>query len=306
MNLEKLINIFKLGRMVIHAVFLMYLLGALFAVIGGYHFDLIRFLYVYVILFTGTLAAMYNNNYNDVEIDKHAKQTFFSGGSRILVDHPDLMVSAKFLSMVYLCFSVLLGFFGIILFAYPVTFFFFVLFGNLLGWYYSAPPIQLNYRGFGELGTMVAVGFLLPGLGYFAVAGRFDVMYVFLLIPLLFQGFAISFYLEIPDRDADRIGHKNTLVVRYGVLFGLVAAALSTLGATLCFFLYTIFQVSTSGIHYWVVWMFSLLPLFISLYSVVIYKSKKDKLHRLSFLSVSSFFIFYILFVGYLSYIILF
>ena len=97
-------------------MFLVYLLGGLYAVISGASFDVIKFSFVYIILFTGTLSAMYNNNYNDVNVDKNAKQTFFSGGSRILVDYPELMPVTKQLSIIFLGVSVMLGFIGMVVF----------------------------------------------------------------------------------------------------------------------------------------------------------------------------------------------
>jgi 1,4-dihydroxy-2-naphthoate octaprenyltransferase len=248
---------------------------------------------------------MYNNNYNDVEIDKHATQTFFSGGSRILVDYPELRKTVKKLSVFFLAVSVLLGLIGMVIFSYPVTFLLFVLVGNLLGWYYTAPPLQLIYHGLGEVGTMLAAGLLLPGLGYFALAGQIDTLYVPLLLPMLFQGFALSFYLEIPDQEADRLGHKNTLVVRHGVSFGFIISAISSLCATLCFLFYVFLQITSRAINYWFVAMFSLIPLFFSLYSVVRYHVDKTKINSLVLLSVASFFFFYILLICYFLYLIL-
>ncbi len=284
----------------------MYLLGALFAVIVGARFDIVRFLFVYVILFAGTLSAVYNNNYNDVAVDRNAAQTFFSGGSRILVEHPELMRTVKQVSLFFLGFSIVVGFIGMIVFSYPVTFFILVLCGNLLGWYYTAPPIQLLYHGFGEICTMLAVGLLAPGLGYFALAGQLNVPYFFLLLPLLFQGFSLSFYLEIPDREADRQGHKNTLVVQKGISFGLIVGALSSFLASLCFVLYGFFHVSTGEINYWLVALFSLLPFYFSVSSLIKYKADISRINPLVFRSAGSFFIFYFLLIGYFLFIIFF
>jgi len=291
--------------LIIHSVFLVYLLGALFAVIVGASFDVAKFLFVYVILFTGTLSAMYNNNYNDVAIDRNSTQTFFSGGSHILVEHSELMNVAKQLSLLFLGVSIVLGFLGMVVFSYPVTFFVFILFGNVLGWYYTAPPVQLIYRGFGEICTMLAVGVIVPGLGYFALAGQIDASYVPLLLPFLFHGFGLSFYLEIPDREADRQGHKNTLVVRRGVSFGFVVGAASSLCATICFFIYGFFHVTSGDINYWLVALFSLIPLFFCVHSLVNYHADNTRVNPLVFRSAASFFFFYIILVGYFLYVIL-
>ena len=284
---------------------IVYLLGALFAIIVGAHFDIIRFLFVYAILLTGTLSALYNNNYNDVETDRYASQTFFSGGSRILVDHPEFMKSFKRLSLFFLCFSILLGLVAMILFSYPWTFFLFILFGNLLGWFYTAPPLQLIYHGFGEFGTMCAAGFIIPGLGYFALKGQIDTMFLPLLLPLLLYGFSMSFYLEIPDREADRRGHKNTMVVRWGIPFGLTSSVLSTFAATLCFVIYGFSKISSGTINYWIVSLFSLLPFIVSFYTWIRSRIDINRINHLIFYSAASFFAFYLLLIGYLFILVL-
>jgi 1,4-dihydroxy-2-naphthoate octaprenyltransferase len=191
-----------------------------------------------------------------------------------------------------------------IIFSYPLSFFVFILFGNVLGWYYTAPPIQLIYRGFGEIGTMLAVGLLVPGLGYFALADQINTTYIPLLLPLLFHGFSISLYLEIPDRKADRMGHKHTLVVRRGVSFGFIVGAVSTCFATIGFFLYGLFHALSGHINYWLVSLFSFIPLFFCVYSLVKYHTDKTTVNSLVSRSAASFFIFYFLLIGYFLFVI--
>jgi 1,4-dihydroxy-2-naphthoate octaprenyltransferase len=289
--------------LIIHSIFLVYLLGALFAILVGAIFDIIKFLFVYVILFTGTLSAMYNNNYNDVNIDKYSVHTFFSGGSSILVEHPELMTLVKRLSLLFIGISIVVGFIGMIIFLYPLTFFLFILSGNILGWYYTAPPVQLMYHGFGEMCTMLAVGLIVPGLGYFALAGQINVSYIPLLIPLLFHGFSLSFYLEIPDREADRQGHKNTLVVRHGVSFGFKVGVVSSFFATIIFLGYGFFHVVSGNINYWLVGLFSLIPLFFCVSSLLHYHDNMKIINTLVVRPAASFFIFYIILVGYFLYL---
>lgn len=38
-----------------------------------------------------------------------------------------------------------------LIYSYPSWMIVFILLGNLAGWYYSAPPVRLSQRGFGEL-----------------------------------------------------------------------------------------------------------------------------------------------------------
>ena len=60
-----------------------------------------------------------------------------------------------------------------VIFHYPVTYFLFLLFGNLLAWYYTAPPIKLVYRRLGEVANIIAVIIFL-GAGYFTLMGTLD------------------------------------------------------------------------------------------------------------------------------------
>jgi len=294
-----------LGRLIIHSVFLVYVLGALFAIVLGAKFDIIKFIFVYIILLTGTFSAVYNNNYNDVNIDKNSTQTFFSGGSRILIDHPDLLPLTKKLSLFFLLLSNILGLISIFIFSYPITFFIFILVGNIAGWYYTAPPIKLVYRGLGEIGTMLAVCFFVPGLGYFAMTNKIDLHFITLLIPLLFYGISLSLYLEIPDKNADLKGHKKTLVVRRGLNVGFFLGAFLSFIASITYLFYGFFYIITGNINYWFVLLFSLLPLIISIYSFIEYRINKSKINTLSFISTGSYFLFFILLDIYFSYLVL-
>lgn len=186
-----------------------------------------------------------------------------------------------------------------IVFSYPITFFLFVLIGNLLGWYYTAPPLQLSYHGLGEIGTMIAVGLLIPGLGYFALTRQINTAYLPLMLPLMSQGFALSLYLEIPDREADLQGHKNTFVVRYGVSFGLLIAFVFSFFSSLWFLLYGFLHIISDGINYWLVGGISLLPLFFSFLGLIQYNIDSTKVRPITFRVTGAFFVFYILLIAY-------
>lgn len=215
------------------------------------------------------------------------------------------MKLTKQLSLLFLGVSIGFGFIAMIIFSYPVTFFLFILFGNVLGWYYTAKPLQLNYHDLGEIGTMLTVGVIIPGLGYFVIADQINTFYVPLLIPMLFQGFAFSFYLEIPDKEADFQAKKKTLVVRQGVLFGFIVGILSSLCATLSFFLFGFFHITSGNLNYWLVALFSLIPLFLCVHSLVRYHADTRIVNPLVFRSTASFIIFFLLLIGYFIYVIL-
>jgi 1,4-dihydroxy-2-naphthoate octaprenyltransferase len=87
--------------------------------------------------------------------------------------------------------------------------------GLLTGWAYSAKPVALQSRGIGEIAIMVAWTLIVVGSDY-VQRGHFA------LTPLL-AGLAYSilvanvlFINQIPDRNADAIAGKRTLIVRFG------------------------------------------------------------------------------------------
>ena len=48
----------------------------------------------------------------------------------------------------------------------PIELFIIMFFANLIGWFYSAPPVRLISRGLGELAVAWVTGFVIPGVGY--------------------------------------------------------------------------------------------------------------------------------------------
>ena len=87
--------------------------------------------------------------------------------------------------------------------------------GIVVGWAYSAPPLRLMSRGLGEIA--IAAGWLLVVMGTdFVQRGGFastplvaGASYALLVASLLFIN-------QFPDRKADAIAGKRTLVVRLG------------------------------------------------------------------------------------------
>ena len=127
-----------------------FLIGTLFALLLNAQFVLSKFIWGYLILFMASMATHYSNDYFDYEVDKYGTRTPFSGGSMILVENPELKELSKKLAYFFISLSILIGAGFTIYFSYPISFFLFVLFGNALVWFYSAPPIKLAYRGVGR------------------------------------------------------------------------------------------------------------------------------------------------------------
>lgn len=88
--------------------------------------------------------------------------------------------------------------------------------GVLLGYFYTARPFQLGYRGIGE----VIVGILLGPLSvlgaYFVQAQRFDIRVLLASIPVGLLVALILYINEFPDYEADRRSNKRHLIVILG------------------------------------------------------------------------------------------
>ena len=303
--LNTFINIVKLGRVIAHAVILVYLLGALFAVFVGASFNIDKFIVGYVILFTGTLAAIYTNNYNDVATDRFATHTFFSGGSSILIDHPELMRTTQMLARSLYAVSIFLGLLFMVVFSYPITFFIYVLLGNFIAWCYTSPPIKLVYRGFGELTTMVGGGFIIPGFAYFVIKGTIDASFVLFSIPLMLLCFALSLYLELPDRNADRLGQKCTLVARKSERFGFLLSLISSCLAISYLVLLAVFPILRVSLDFWLITLLFLIPVVVGGWSLIKTYTDSTKIMPIVFRTVTSIFLVFIVLDIYFVYEIL-
>ncbi|MDH7598743.1 MAG: 1,4-dihydroxy-2-naphthoate octaprenyltransferase [Sedimentisphaerales bacterium] len=117
--------------------------------------------------------------------------------------------------------------------------------GTLGGYFYTARPIQIGYRGIGEISIGLLFG-LLPVYGsYYLQTSHIDLLPLgpALIISLLI--FLVILINEFPDRDPDRLAGKKTLVVLLGpkaciqiyrmallstVIVALLMAASSSLG----------------------------------------------------------------------------
>ena len=88
--------------------------------------------------------------------------------------------------------------------------------GLALGWSYHGPPLQLVYRGWGELAVLLIYGPVIALSTYLIQRHQFSLDVLLLSLPL---GIFISAFLwvnEFPDHDADLGANKRNLVVILG------------------------------------------------------------------------------------------
>ena len=215
----------------------------------------------YLVLLPAQLSVSYSNDYFDVDVDKYDSPNFFSGGSGVLVDHPRLRQPARWTAIALISCSLALGIVFQIVYSFSILFSGFIILGNLLGWFYSAPPIKLAYRGVGELAMMFLIGLLIPGMGVLVTSGYLDLDGMLFSVPLMLYGLAFILIVEIPDMESDRLGDKKTWVARKGRGFGFTVIAASFLLGTLFFTCFPWLASRTYPLDFRFLGIISLLPL---------------------------------------------
>jgi len=253
-------DILKLSRGFTYVAIVWYLVGALFALLIGATFNAGKLILGYCIVLPGVVVGTLTNSYYDIAVDKHSTATPVSGGTKILSDRPELLKTIRNLIVFLFSLSLVLGLVFTIVFSYPVTFFAFIAVADFFALAYTAPPLRLVYRGFGELWTMVMGGFVIGGFGYFIIKGTIDLTFLLFSIPIMLLMFAFAFYVEIPDRDADLQGHKKTLVVRRDERFGFIIGSFSLASATICFLLFYLLHVFPESGAFLIIGLYSIIP----------------------------------------------
>ncbi len=111
--------------------------------------------------------------------------------------------------------------------------------GLLIGWAYSAPPLRLNSRGWGE--ACITAGFLLIVIGSdFVQRKQFDLAPVWAGLPYALLATNLLYINQFPDRSADTAAGKlhwvarlDIATARWGYLLIATAAYCSLLAGVL-------------------------------------------------------------------------
>ena len=305
MKINEIVYLIKLGRLpLIATTLILYVLGIAFSLVLKNSFDFSKFIVGLAIATTALLSMSYCNNYYDAEADQYNKPTAFSGGSGQILHNQKLRTSIKYLSYIFMAFSIILAIFFVLFFSFSMVFIFYVIAGNLLAWFYTAPPLKLVYRGLGEIATIIAVGFMIPGLGYYVLAGQLDYFFLIFIFPFMMFLGAWIINAEIPDLKGDSQGNKKTVIVRMGFRFGLILASMFSIVAVLYYIVISNFNLLPSNIDLRFFTLFSMLPLIFILLSLRSNFSDRTKLIKIVNQNIGSIFIFIILVIGYLIFII--
>ena len=278
--LKKLKLLFRLAR--IHFLipgFMLYLMGHLLALLGGVEYDLTKFVFGYLIFGTAHLSVSFSNDYFDRKSDRNSIKTVFSGGSKVLVKHPELETLALRSAVILLCISVVANAIFTIVYSYPFWFFVFGLIGGLVGWFYTAPPIKFAYRGFGELSTMLAVGLLMPGMGFFVASSNISWLFQMFILPLSCYGLFFIITVELPDFESDVQNHKKNFLVKWGINAGRNICVAAAITGTLVMIM-ILFSEITETIDMRSLLLFSIIPLIASISGLLIDIGKRRLLVR--------------------------
>ena len=167
-----------------------------------------------VAIHAGTNLA---NDYFDQPTDD-VNQNFspFNGGSRMIQNN--LLAPRQILIASIICYLIgIMTAFFIIFNTGGFLLFFFLTIAVLLGLFYTALPVQLSYRGVGEIAVFVGFGPLGVVSAYFIQLGYINWGLCLLAsIPIAFLIAMVLFLNEFQDQEADQEAGKNTLVVVIG------------------------------------------------------------------------------------------
>jgi len=89
--------------------------------------------------------------------------------------------------------------------------------GLLCGFFYTAGPIRLGYRGIGEFIIALMFGLLPVYASYYLQTGAIDAVPLLPALIVSILIFLVILINEFPDIDADAAVNKNTLVVLLGI-----------------------------------------------------------------------------------------
>ena len=140
--------------------------------------------------------------------------TPFNGGSRVIQEG---LISPKGIykaSLLFFALAILIGLYlvwvrGWALLAIGAA-------GLLSGYFYTASPVRLGYRGIGEFLVGLNCGPLVVLGAYYVQAQSFSLTALVASIPVGFLIAAVLYINQFPDYHADKMAGKNTIIVIMG------------------------------------------------------------------------------------------
>ena len=194
-----------------------FFLGTVIAWSRGYPINLPVFFLSSVSVLSIMIATFLVNEYFDYETD-NANRGYhrLSGGSRILVR--GFIPRWQALLGAYLLFGLAVAC-GLVLYFSMATGPLTIPLGAvaiLIGYFYTAAPVKLSYRGLGEVAIWFSCGWLATVLGYHLQTGDMSATVSLISLPGAFSVFLLILINELPDMESDAGSGKRNLVVILG------------------------------------------------------------------------------------------
>lgn len=236
-----------------------YAIGALAVAPGSSVLGTSVFWVGYLCLFLLEVATVLVNEMVDLPTDQNNRYfNAFTGGSRVLVDgslsQKEVKVGIGIVLLGLLASTIWLLSLSA---AAPAAIIAVLGVLTVLAIGYTAPPLKLSYRGYGEVDVAVthSLGVLL--CGYVFLGGAWQDPAPWLLsVPMLLGILPAITLSGIPDLEADAFADKRTLAVRFGfrkaLLISLVFVLLSCVAAV-AWDVWGVVGSAYSGIAWWVV-----------------------------------------------------
>ena len=203
------------------------------------------------------LGANLLNDYFDARGSDpiNMRVTPFSGGSRAIQDGELAPRMVLFMALFFFAIGFTVGIWLICLnrpLVIPIG-----LLGLGAGWAYSAPPLQLMSRGWGEAVIFFAFGPLVTLGTYYVMSGSLSWPAFAIGVP---QGFFITGVIwinQFPDYEADRSANKRNLLVKLGPGYSrhLYCVIMSMA------FVFVFFLIGVAGLSYIIMLSFMAFPL---------------------------------------------
>jgi len=161
-------------------------------------------------------ANIINDYYDHLSGNDEVNRNYnvFSGGSRMIQTGQLSPVQMLIVSLIAFSVSIGIGLFlnwkseGDVILWIGIV-------GILIGFFYSALPISLSYRGIGEVGIALAFGPLIVFGSWFVQTDSFSWLPILASVPVGIWVGLIIFINEFQDFDADYQTSKRTMVVHF-------------------------------------------------------------------------------------------
>lgn len=152
------------------------------------------------------------------------KRTPFSGGKKTIIDGKLTLKENLVIGIITIFAGCLLGLYIVAFREFSVLWF--GLAGVFFALFYSLPPFQFAYRGFGELAVGFTFGPLITTGTYLVQTGTISLLVVIASLPLGLIIANVLWINQFPDYEADLKGGKMNGVVRLGKKKGVSVYAL--------------------------------------------------------------------------------